>query len=83
MEQNMTSRKITTISSYMLGFALLFTATVGTGSQSVSRTLTLDATETGPCTPPTNAIACENSRPGNPQSDWDINGDGDPTIQGA
>jgi hypothetical protein len=29
-----------------------------------------------------NAIVCENSQPGNPQSDWDIIGAGDPTIQG-
>ncbi len=29
-----------------------------------------------------NAIACENSKPGNPQSEWDIQGSGDDTIQG-
>ena len=29
-----------------------------------------------------NAIACENLLPGNPQSEWDISGAGDPTIQG-
>ncbi len=29
-----------------------------------------------------NAVACENSKPGNPQSEWDITGSGDDTIQG-
>jgi len=29
-----------------------------------------------------NAIACENQNPGTPQSTWDINGSGDPSIQG-
>ncbi len=37
----------------------------------------------GPCGPPvTNMIACENSLPGDPPSDWQINGSGDPSIQG-
>jgi len=35
------------------------------------------------CTPPSpNQIVCENSLPGNPPSDWAIEGDGDLTIQG-
>src|ERR1700676_1833957 len=29
-----------------------------------------------------NPIVCENSKPGNPSSQWDINGSGDPSIQG-
>lgn len=29
-----------------------------------------------------NAIACENQLPGNPESEWDVAGVGDPTIQG-
>jgi hypothetical protein len=29
-----------------------------------------------------NAIACENSKPGNPATEWDVTGAGDPTIQG-
>jgi hypothetical protein len=29
-----------------------------------------------------NAIACENQLPGNPSSEWDISGTGDPSIQG-
>lgn len=41
------------------------------------------ASASGPCEPPvTNEVACENSKPGDPPSDWQINGIGDPTIQG-
>jgi N,N-dimethylformamidase beta subunit-like, C-terminal/Domain of unknown function (DUF4082)/Bacterial Ig domain len=37
----------------------------------------------GPCDPPVvNAIVCENSKQGDPSSDWDISGAGDPSIQG-
>src|SRR5215472_13404061 len=37
----------------------------------------------GPCGPPvTSVIACENSLPGDPPSDWQVTGDGDPSIQG-
>ena len=37
----------------------------------------------GPCGPPVvSVIACENSLPGDPASDWQVNGEGDPTIQG-
>jgi hypothetical protein len=37
----------------------------------------------GPCDPPiTNPIPCENSKPGNPASEWDISGSGDASIQG-
>jgi hypothetical protein len=37
----------------------------------------------GPCGPPvTSVIACENQQPGDPQSDWFVNGSGDDTIQG-
>ncbi|HLG10842.1 MAG TPA: DUF4082 domain-containing protein, partial [Dehalococcoidia bacterium] len=36
-----------------------------------------------PCDPPiTNPIVCENSKPGNPTSEWDISGAGDASIQG-
>jgi large repetitive protein len=36
-----------------------------------------------PCSPPAaNEIACENSKPGNPESQWDINGAGSANIQG-
>src|SRR5262249_40002853 len=36
-----------------------------------------------PCDPPVaNPIVCENSRAGNPASEWDVSGSGDPSIQG-
>src|SRR4051794_22563230 len=37
----------------------------------------------GPCTAPVvNQVACENSLPGTPESQWQTDGAGDPTIQG-
>ncbi|MGE3704401.1 MAG: N,N-dimethylformamidase beta subunit family domain-containing protein [Vicinamibacterales bacterium] len=35
-----------------------------------------------PCAAPANKIIAENCRPGNPSTEWDINGWGDPSIQG-
>ena len=36
-----------------------------------------------PCGPPvTSVIACENTQPGDPASDWQVSGAGDPAIQG-
>ena len=35
-----------------------------------------------PCNPMVNPIVCENSKEGTPESVWDIDGAGDPTIQG-
>src|SRR5689334_17726632 len=36
-----------------------------------------------PCGPPvTSVIACENTLPGDPASDWQVSGAGDPAIQG-
>ena len=36
-----------------------------------------------PCGPPVlNAVACENTLPGNPPSEWDVSAAGDPSIQG-
>jgi Domain of unknown function (DUF4082)/Bacterial Ig-like domain/Bacterial Ig domain len=34
------------------------------------------------CDPPANEIVCENSKPGNPPGEWDVEGAGDPGIQG-
>ena len=34
------------------------------------------------CNPPANQIVAENCLPGNPDSEWDISGVGDPSIQG-
>ena len=42
-----------------------------------------DDIQTNPCTLPTNPIACENSKPGSPQTQWDTNGGrDDPYIMG-
>ena len=38
---------------------------------------------TDPCTAPTTAIACENSKVGNPTSQWEIDTDGDGVGEGA
>src|SRR4051794_15487400 len=35
-----------------------------------------------PCAPLLNPIACENSKPGTPQSTWDVAGAGSSSIQG-
>ncbi len=41
------------------------------------------AAAANPCGPPvTSVIACENSLPGDPPSDWQVSGAGDSTIQG-
>src|SRR4029453_495634 len=40
------------------------------------------ATAADPCNPVVNPIACENSKPGSPPSEWDIVGAGDSSIQG-
>ncbi|HZJ28081.1 MAG TPA: DUF4082 domain-containing protein [Acidimicrobiia bacterium] len=40
------------------------------------------AAAAGECGPGGNEIACENTQPGSPPSQWDVGGDGDPTIQG-
>ena len=41
-----------------------------------------ESAHAGPCDEPLNKIACENSKAGNPSSDWDISGTGDLSIQG-
>jgi Domain of unknown function (DUF4082)/Bacterial Ig-like domain/Bacterial Ig domain len=41
------------------------------------------AAASGVCGPPAvNPVACENTLPGDPESDWQINGSGDQSIQG-
>jgi len=44
--------------------------------------LCLSAIAVGQCSSPPNAIVAENCLPGNPSSQWDVSGAGDPTIQG-
>jgi hypothetical protein len=39
--------------------------------------------QSGACTPPnSNPVVCENAKPGAPASEWDVNGAGDPSLQG-
>ncbi len=40
------------------------------------------ATEEGNCASAPNPVVCENALPGDPPSDWQVQGVGDPTIQG-
>lgn len=40
------------------------------------------AVAAGPCDPGMNPVVCENSKPGSPPSEWDIDGAGDDSIQG-
>ena len=35
-----------------------------------------------PCQPGDNEVTCENRQPGNPESQWDVSGGGNPDIQG-
>jgi hypothetical protein len=61
---------------------------VRTGSRTnspraVSAALETTAQATDPCDPVTsNPIVCENSKPGTPDTKWDVSGIGDPTLQG-
>ena len=55
---------------------------LATAALLTTTTMVALAEEGGPCSPPVNPIACENSLPGTPASTWDITGAGDPSIQG-
>ncbi|KGJ73379.1 hypothetical protein GY21_11520 [Cryobacterium roopkundense] len=59
----------------LLGSALLCTALVAPGSMATAATAACTA-------PVVNPIACENSLPGTPPSDWQVSGTGDTSIQG-
>src|ERR1700720_32039 len=62
------------------------------GSANVQAQIAKNVAQKSPCAPPTNAIACENSKPGNPTAEWEIDSDGngvgdgfndgDPNLQG-
>ena len=60
----------------MLGAAAVLVATLVVTSQPDQ------ATAASPCGAGVNAIACENRQPGTDPSVWDIDGAGDPSIQG-
>lgn len=40
------------------------------------------ASQSPACAAPANDVVAENCRPGHPQTEWDVNGSGDPKIQG-
>ncbi|RAN76514.1 hypothetical protein B5P43_23235 [Bacillus sp. SRB_336] len=64
----------------ILALVVVFLPAVATPMAS---TLPAAVAASDPCaTPVTSAIACENSKPGSPQSEWSVTGAGDSTIQG-
>jgi hypothetical protein len=64
-------------SAFLLLVAIVFMAQSGGGTASAA------TAEANPCAAPvTNPIACENSKPGDPPGNWQIEGAGDKSIQG-
>ena len=55
---------------------------MGVGIVMMMSTGSVAAQEADPCVEPANWIIAENCKPGNPSTEWDINGAGDMTIQG-
>src|SRR5262245_26955029 len=65
-----------------LGLSLLIAIIlIPTGLLPISRRQ-VQAQVVDPCSPTQNPIVCENSKPGNPPSEWRISGTGDSSIQG-
>jgi hypothetical protein len=61
----------------------ILAATLGVGLPAQLLLTQSAAAASGPCGPPVvNPVACENTLPGDPPSDWQVNGVGDSTIQG-
>ncbi len=60
----------------------LVTALVGATLPFAPQALVAPAVAADLCGPGSNPIVCENSKPGTPPSIWDINNNGDPSIQG-
>ena len=53
------------------------------GSLAILLSVIAEPAEAAPCDAPiANEIVCENSKPGDPQSEWDVSGAGSPEIQG-
>jgi hypothetical protein len=61
----------------LVGLPAATPARAATGTATTGRTAAKD-----PCAAPANAIVAENCKPGNPSTEWDVNGAGDPSIQG-
>jgi hypothetical protein len=62
---------------FVLGMLL-----VGFGSGLRAEETAVQPTGADPCVAPGNKIVAENCRPGNRREEWDVNGGGDPEIQG-
>src|SRR5260370_26725599 len=61
----------------------VLTLTLASATALLSVVAARPAAAAGPCGPPVvNVIACENTLPGDPTSDWQVSGAGDQTIQG-
>src|SRR3712207_4925009 len=61
--------------SLLLGFGLTVFAYLGLAASA-------QAQQSDPCAAPANEVVAENCKPGDPQSEWDVQGAGDPHIQG-
>jgi hypothetical protein len=70
----------TSLRSLTLSFAVAFAAAAV--SNISARSGRSQAASPDPCRAPANRIVAENCRPGNPSTEWDVNGAGDPKIQG-
>ena len=67
----------------LIGVRSLALASVRSPASMRSAASVRSAAAANPCGPPvTSVIACENTLPGDPTSDWQVTGAGDPTIQG-
>ena len=67
-------------SPYRRGAQLLLVGLVALAAYTIRAA---NAAGDDPCTPPVqNPIVCENSKPGSPPSEWDVQGAGDSNIQG-
>lgn len=65
-----------------LCFAFLAATLVAASRGFVAPGAVEPAAQREPCKNPPNRIVAENCRPGNPPTEWDVNGAGDPRIQG-
>ena len=67
---------------FVIGAAILAILSTSTGQESLIAQNRPTAAATNPCAAPANKIIAENCKQGNPSTEWDINGGGDPSIQG-
>ncbi len=63
----------------VLAFGVVF---VGLGTSLRAQAPAVQPVAVDPCAAPANKIVAENCRPGNRREEWDVNGGGDPEIQG-